>query len=311
MAADQGSGLVVSDVLIEGCTTVNLGRDDLSGHNPRGDVDGYHNLSGITIKHHVSIDSNEVPIRLFDCEHVTVRDCRIESPRKSGVIVRPRDLDVRVRDILIEGVRVNNSGAVGIWVDGADDANRPDNWALGVRIRDCEVSGAALDGVRVREALNVRVEDVRVRTSTGVGILVTNSTAVDEVDVIVSGCDVNMNGDTSYGIQVTPRENNPSTKITDNHVSDAGGNAIRLAVSVRADLRGNTGTNVTGSYYSFDGSAVRSLQNGLGAESANAETPTAANWQPGDLVDFTDTGDASGDGVYVLGLDGSTWTQVG
>lgn len=52
------------------------------------------------------------------------------------------------------------------------------------------------------------------------------------------------------------------------------------------------------------------IVNGLGVESANAETPTAANWEPGDIVDFTDSGDASGDGIYILGFDGSTWTAL-
>lgn len=61
--------------------------------------------------------------------------------------------------------------------------------------------------------------------------------------------------------------------------------------------------------YNDDGTRTRI--NGLGSESANAETPTAASWDPGDVVDFTDSGDASGDGMYRLGLDGSTWTQVG
>lgn len=52
------------------------------------------------------------------------------------------------------------------------------------------------------------------------------------------------------------------------------------------------------------------LIDGLGAESANAETPTAANWTAGQVVDFTDTGDASGDGLYMLMLDGATWQQM-
>jgi hypothetical protein len=49
---------------------------------------------------------------------------------------------------------------------------------------------------------------------------------------------------------------------------------------------------------------------GVGTESADAETPTAAAWQVGDVVAFTDTGDGSGDGVYRLLPDGS-WVQVG
>lgn len=50
--------------------------------------------------------------------------------------------------------------------------------------------------------------------------------------------------------------------------------------------------------------------NGFGVESANAETPTAANYHTGDEVDFTDSGDGSGNGVYVLLPDG-TWSKIG
>lgn len=49
--------------------------------------------------------------------------------------------------------------------------------------------------------------------------------------------------------------------------------------------------------------------NNIGAESANAETPTLASWQVGDIVNFTDSGDATGNGTY-LKVDGSTWVQL-
>lgn len=49
--------------------------------------------------------------------------------------------------------------------------------------------------------------------------------------------------------------------------------------------------------------------NGAGSESANAETPTVANWRVGDRVDFTDSGDGSGTGVYLLDPSKS-WVQI-
>lgn len=49
--------------------------------------------------------------------------------------------------------------------------------------------------------------------------------------------------------------------------------------------------------------------NGTGEEATDAETPTASNWRHGNIVDFTDTDDGSGDGVYLLKKDG-TWTQL-
>lgn len=51
------------------------------------------------------------------------------------------------------------------------------------------------------------------------------------------------------------------------------------------------------------------ITNGVGRESANAETPTAANWETGTVVEFTDTGDGSATGVY-LRLPAGGWAQI-
>jgi len=67
------------------------------------------------------------------------------------------------------------------------------------------------------------------------------------------------------------------------------------------------GGNATALYID---NGTRTRVNGVGSESANAETPTAASWTAGDVVDFTDTGDGSGNGVYILLPDG-TWSQIG
>lgn len=50
--------------------------------------------------------------------------------------------------------------------------------------------------------------------------------------------------------------------------------------------------------------------NGYGEETANAETPDAANWTTGDIVRFTDSGDGSGTGAYVLRTDGTNWHRL-
>lgn len=81
------------------------------------------------------------------------------------------------------------------------------------------------------------------------------------------------------------------------HVSSSGANITVDGHSI-----------VSGAAAKFTGS-VKSV-NGIGSESANAENPTAANWNIGDHVFFTDSGDGSGNGIYVLGLDGSTWTKL-
>ena len=62
----------------------------------------------------------------------------------------------------------------------------------------------------------------------------------------------------------------------------------------------------TGAYLleANDGSSI----NGHGTESANAETPQLA-WPIGTIVDFTDSGDASGDGIYIKDAAGN-WDQL-
>jgi len=50
------------------------------------------------------------------------------------------------------------------------------------------------------------------------------------------------------------------------------------------------------------------LLNGVGEESANAEEPQHA-WRIGSIINFTDSGDASGDGVYIKDIDGN-WVKL-
>lgn len=58
--------------------------------------------------------------------------------------------------------------------------------------------------------------------------------------------------------------------------------------------------------------AIRGITslNSTGEEASNAEEPTASNWKVGDIINFTDTGDGSGNGVYLLGPNGTTWLKL-
>lgn len=73
---------------------------------------------------------------------------------------------------------------------------------------------------------------------------------------------------------------------------------------------GNTGVGMTVGEVELTGTLLGVRINGVGIEATNAEQPTAADWSPGEIVEFTDTGDASGDGLYVLARDGATWFKV-
>lgn len=60
----------------------------------------------------------------------------------------------------------------------------------------------------------------------------------------------------------------------------------------------------------YTGTGTRCVINGIATDSGNAETPTATYYEPGESVDWTDTGDGSGDGLYTLMQDGTTWKKV-
>lgn len=74
-----------------------------------------------------------------------------------------------------------------------------------------------------------------------------------------------------------------------------------------------------GAYASLSGSAapidIQGAKDGvtiggIGEESTDAETPTASKWPIGTIVHFTDTGDGSGSGVYLL-FPSLTWAKIG
>ncbi|MDF9746757.1 hypothetical protein NDI89_14290 [Natrinema sp. S1CR25-10] len=80
-----------------------------------------------------------------------------------------------------------------------------------------------------------------------------------------------------------------------------------------------SGAGETGTPIAFESVVTRNVMNqnwridrdcvtrsGIGVASGTGERPAADDWQPGDLVQYTDTDDGSGDGLYMLLPDG-TW----
>lgn len=81
-------------------------------------------------------------------------------------------------------------------------------------------------------------------------------------------------------------------------------------ITIAADCEDISITTLKGVATNITDNGVRTRINGAGVESANAETPTAASWEIGEIVDFVDSGDASGNGVY-LKLPDASWSQIG
>jgi len=99
------------------------------------------------------------------------------------------------------------------------------------------------------------------------------------------------------------RDYDHSNVMIDDFQINSGSYTEDLSVPSASDVR------VSNSNINSIAGDVKTLY-GVGESSANAETPTASNWRPGDVVDFVDTGDGSGDGVYLL-LPNGTWSQIG
>lgn len=70
-----------------------------------------------------------------------------------------------------------------------------------------------------------------------------------------------------------------------------------------------TGPSFGDTLYSNGNPDVGTTLHGIGEESANAEEPQSTAWLVGEMVDFTDTGDGSGNGLYVMDPS-RTWRQI-
>lgn len=107
--------------------------------------------------------------------------------------------------------------------------------------------------------------------------------------------------------------NGDLTQITNCFIEDTGNSHHQYGIDIDAssvDTRINNckiDSGATGKIR--DQGGTRTVIHGLGKESANAETPQDADWLIGDRVDFTDSGDGSGDGIYIKNTSGG-WTKL-
>lgn len=141
--------------------------------------------------------------------------------------------------------------------------------------------GAASDGIRVGDSASfVTISGVTVDNCERSG-----------VRVFGTANNVTINGLIALDDQGSPTMDNAVA------VTSSGANIV---VDGHPIISGTT----NGAY-----AGVKSI-NGFGEETANAETPVAANWNIGDIVRFTDSGDGSGNGVYMLRTDGLSWHRI-
>jgi hypothetical protein len=154
-------------------------------------------------------------------------------------------------------------------------------------------------------ASNCRVEYI-VDQGDAAGVEITGSQ--NHGPVIVQNCD-------DEGLIVTGDANvlfvqlyNNSQESTETPIKIGGEGNIILGKFVDdvEFLSGSTHNRIFGPVYgTVTDNGTGNLINGLADDAANAESPTASDYMFGDMVDWTDTGDGSGDGIYIKDRSGS------
>lgn len=74
-------------------------------------------------------------------------------------------------------------------------------------------------------------------------------------------------------------------------------------------VRGNTINLPATSDYGISAGCENNIIGGIGYETDNAEEPQLTGWLRGDIIDFVDSGDGSGDGVYIKNVSGN-WIKL-
>ena len=327
---------------IEGCTVRNFGegvlwetpdarihdntfrnshQQDALEPTPGGD---YFTISGNTI-----FDINQSGIDCFGGTNGTIVGNTIRLCYNPGISITNEASGVTIGNNTLVDIDPNQQDYGAIRMEGGDDITAEGNVAV--------ATGAVARGQTGIKVLG-GCEDPTIDDNTCIGWL-TQGIAIDAIDggtVTDNTCKNNNQGGANIagGIQIGSNSAADNLTITDNICTDTqAAKTQEYGIIAQAgdghtinenDLRGNNSKPVRFFGYAptsvsfadnignidFGELGTGSTLNGMGTETANAETPTAATWTTGDRVDFTDSGDGSGNGVYLLLPDG-TWSQVG
>lgn len=197
-----------------------------------------------------------------------------------------------------------------IKIDRANVGNNSSTFSGGVLVQsDGSAAGAVSDIVGI-EIYGLHVEN-RDGTNSAVPVKI-EATTTDPVIQQPRVESLQVAPNTMTGVQL--RDNSGSTrKVRGATIRDLNYNP---AASDTVDIGSNvfkTSVEFHGEPSKLDGVVTNNgdftVLNGHGSESANAETPDSTKWEVGDIIGFTDSGDGSGTGTYILAADG-TWTQL-
>ena len=212
-------------------------------------------------------------VSTYNLLHLMVSDNMVLNSGWEGISIKVNSATIKTGDIYLNDNIVNGSALDNLLINGTTQViNR-------VTIHGGSYSYGLHDGMTIQNVTGLIIDSVRVMGN-------------------------NHNGTELYKCF--------SITISDCHYRDhVGVSRYAIATDLGTDyihvdnclFDGNQNVWLTAAtWYTF---------NGMGHERAAAEEPQSSYWDRGNLVNFTDTGDATGDGVYVLLNDGVTWIKVG
>lgn len=256
---------------------------------------------------HIKLVNDNDPASFSDLQHVSISNVT------SAGAVGGLEIGGPVQDVSMSNVDVWDSTDVFLSIDwdvGTSERARARN----LTVENCTVeSDGALfyTGPNGGDLIDVTFRDVTYSTVSGgdgkgARILFYNSRTARDVTFD----NVRIDGDPDFeGLYVNPEytlENVHANNLHFTNVTD--GVAIR-SDTVEPPVRFSNVTIGRHSGEKYNVAPAGVVTDGVGTESATAETPTAADWSVGDMVAFTDTGDGSATGLYLLLPDG-TWSQL-
>lgn len=220
----------------------------------------------------------------------------------------------RVQNVSVSNVHVWDSKDVFFYVDWDVNTSTRAS-ARHVAIEGCTVeSDAALlyTGSNGGDLEDITFRDVSYTTRSGgdgrgARVLFHNSQTGRDITFD----NVRIDGDPGFeGIYVKPEYTLENVHANNLHFTNVThGVAIRSdAVTSPVKFVNVTAENCSRSTFNVAPTGV--VTNGVGTERADAETPSKDSWTAGDVVNFTDSGDGSGTGVYLL-LPTGNWSRLG
>ena len=309
LSPTAGPGGDLSDITITNCTARAASNTTLTP-GIRLQTGGATALSEVTISDvhleggHLKFANSNSPAAHAELQNIAVSN--VTSVGAGGGVM----MGGSMQNLSISGYQFRDSVDVFIYP----------NWDLGTteptRVRNLTIENCAVesdgklyaDGVHTELMENVTLRDIDYTTvsggdGTGARILFYSTGTLRDFTVENVRIDGDPGGEALYA---RPECTLDTVRFRDVHVTNVTDAISVWSSTVAPPIHFENITFGTITGQKFNNGPVGIVENGVGTESAAAETPTASAWADGDLVDFTDSGDGTGTGLYRLKHDG-TW----